>query len=112
MAIPYHLMHAESVRMILHKLNIPISRYGYEHLCIGVPLYKQNPTQNLTKELYPRIAEATGASDWRTVETAIRSVICDAWEQRDPEVWEQYFPGATKAPSNKVFIATLAEYSK
>jgi hypothetical protein len=50
--------------------------------------------------------------DWRAVEFAIRKTILSAWENRDPEKWEVYFPGITKAPTNKQFVATLAQRIK
>ena len=66
----------------------------------------------MCNELYPAVTKALGYVDWRAVEFAIRRTILSAWGQRDAEIWEKYFPGATKVPTNKQFIATLAQRIK
>ncbi|MBQ6852078.1 MAG: sporulation initiation factor Spo0A C-terminal domain-containing protein [Oscillospiraceae bacterium] len=95
---------------ILLELSIPAHRMGYLQLCIAIPAFAGNKQQSMAKELYPSVADAVGCLDWRAVEHAIRTVIADAWKRRNPEIWAQYFPGSQRAPSNKQFIATLAEY--
>lgn len=94
---------------ILHKLGVPVHRIGYKQLRLAIALFAQNDTQFITKELYPHIAAHFGYADWRPVEHAIRLTICCAWNHRDPEVWKEYFPGAATAPSNKLFIAAIAD---
>ncbi len=94
---------------MLHELTFPIHRFGYDHMLLAVSRYAKGDIQSLTKELYPYIADFFGYADWHAVEHSIRSAIADAWAARDPIVWEQYFPNLDKAPSNKRFIATLAE---
>lgn len=95
---------------MLHELGIPIHRNGYRQLCIAIPCYAQQDIQSLSKELYPYVADYFGQTNWQAVERSIRDVILDAWEHRDPEVWEVYFPKFRKVPSNKMFISTLAEH--
>ena len=102
----------ENTYCILHELRLGIHRLGYRQLLILIPRYALDSSQSLSKELYPYVAELFGYVTWHPVEHASRDVILDAWERRDPEVWEKYFPGATKAPSNKQFIATIAEHIK
>lgn len=99
----------EAAKACLWELNIPVNQVGYRELYIGIPRYGENPMQSFSGELYPYIAEELGISDWRAVENGIRRVIRKAWNRRDPEVWERYFPSLTEAPSNSLFIATLAE---
>ena len=94
---------------MLHHLGIGIHRLGYKCLTIGVPCYRTDDTQSLSKEVYPHIARSLGYSDWHGAERAIRTVILDGWENRNPEVWEEYFPNQKKAPTNKQFLAVLAE---
>lgn len=93
----------------LRILNVPSHRDGYRQLCAGIPLFAKDPGQRLSKELYPAIARVCGDRDGRAVEHGIRRVIEAAWKTRDRAVWEQYFPGIEACPSNKVFIARLAE---
>lgn len=105
-----HTTTPNSVRSLLRQLSIPISHTGYRRLCIGIPEFTRNPEQSITKELYPYIAKASGCASSQDVESCIRRSILRGWEIGDRDVWQRYFPGAAKAPSNLVFIATLAEY--
>lgn len=95
---------------ILHELGIPVHRVGYKHLSMAIQLYAQNDSQSLTKELYPRIADAFGYSEWHPVEHGIRLALLQAWDNRMPRTWERYFPCSRKCPSNKQFIATIVEF--
>lgn len=97
---------------MLHELGVPCHRIGYQQLCMAIPMFAQDERQSLSKDVYPYITSYWGYTDWRTIEHAIRIVILFSWLHRDPEVWEQYFPNMEKPPSNKLFIATLAERLK
>ena len=96
----------------LRRLNVPMHLSGYCQLCIAISNFSNDITQLMCGELYPAVAKAFGHMDWRAVEFSIRRAILSAWKHRDPEVWSEYFPGSTKAPSNKLFIATLAQRIK
>lgn len=98
--------------MMLHELGVPAHRIGYKQLCAAIPCYARDDTQSLTKELYPSIARRFGYPNCGPVEHAIRLAILDGWERGRREVWEGYFPCALRPPSNKLFIATLAERLK
>lgn len=100
------------VAVHLHTLGFRTNLDGYRQLCEGIPLYAQNPGMLLSKELYPIIAEKFSLPDCRTVEHSIRKAITDAWSRRNPIIWEKYFPGATEAPTNKVFISKLSEMAQ
>lgn len=99
--------------MHLHILNFPTRRDGYQQLCASIPMFSQDPSQRLTKELYPAVAKLCGCNDGRSVEHSIRLVIASAWRSRDDAVWQKYFPpepnGNIPCPSNKAFISRLAE---
>lgn len=95
---------------MLHELGVSIHRLGYVYLSIAVPCYAINNTLSLSKEIYPHVAKQLDKyTKWYAVERSIRMVILEAWKRRDPDVWELYFPGQKKVPSNKQFIAVLAE---
>lgn len=99
----------EQTTRMLHDLRIPVHRIGYRELAMGIPHYREENLQSLSKELYPWLARQFGNITPEAVEHAIREAIRQGWEHRDPKIWEIYFPGAVKPPSNKQFIATLAE---
>lgn len=94
---------------ILSELGIPTHKNGYEQLLTAIPLYALDRRQSLSKELYPAVAKAFGYRDWKAIEHSIRSVITAAWKHRDPIVWQRYFPGMHSRPSNKTFLAALAD---
>ena len=98
----------EAVLSDLRRLRIPVYLSGYRCLCAAIPLFALDFSQPMCSELYPAVAQRLDYVDWRAVEFAIRRTILAGWEHRDPAVWNEYFPGASKAPTNKEFIATLA----
>lgn len=93
----------------LLRLGIPAHLSGFTLLRVGIPLFAQDEQQSLNKELYPAIAELCGSSGVKSVERSIRRIIEQAWQNRDREVWEKYFPEQTEYPTNKEFIAVLAQ---
>lgn len=102
----------EQVLFDLRQLSTPVHLSGYRCLCVAISVFMQDISQSMCNELYPTVAKELGYMDWRAVEFAIRRTILSAWRHRDPEKWEAYFPGITKAPTNKQFIATLAQRIK
>ena len=94
---------------MLHELSCPIHRFGYDYAILAVTRYAKGDMQSLSKELYPYIAGRFGYADWHPIERSIRTAISNGWANGDPLVWNQYFPNVEKAPSNKLFIVTLAE---
>ncbi|MDO5154142.1 MAG: sporulation initiation factor Spo0A C-terminal domain-containing protein [Eubacteriales bacterium] len=96
------------IRDHLLALRLSISSDGFQQLRIGIPLFAQDKTQRLSKELYPAIAQRFGCSA-EAVERSIRDAINAAWLIRDESLWHSYFPNLAECPTNKVFIAQLAE---
>ena len=103
---------SEQVILALRDVNVPVYLSGYRCLCVAIPIFAQDVAQSMCNELYPAVAKELGYVDWRAVEFAIRRAILAAWKHRDPDVWNTYFPGIAKAPTNKHFIATLAQRIK
>lgn len=99
------ITHQEKTRQILRELQFPTHHCGYRQLCAAIPMYAENPEISMTKELYPQLARRFE----HDAESSIRRAILCAWENGSQEAWEKYFPGITKAPSNLVFISTIAE---
>ncbi len=98
------------VKMHLHILSFPTHRTGYRQLCAAIPLYYQDRDVCLDTVLYAQIAELFNKSGNKAVERAMRSVIEQAWDQRDPIVWSKYFPNQKSCPSNKVFFDAIADH--
>ena len=95
----------------LQRLGVP--RWGgYEDLRVGVPLFAQDPGQRMVKEFYAAVAALRGRDNWQQVERAIREAKEQAYRRRDEQVWKAYFPDLSGCPTNKEFIARLAEFLK
>lgn len=97
------------IALQLHLLRFASYLDGYRQLCVGIPLFHEDPQQNLSKELYPAIARICGYKTEKCVEHSIRKAIQNAWKRRTPGAWEQFFPNITRCPSNKAFLARMAE---
>ena len=81
---------------------------GFQYLKVSIPLFHQDTTQLLCKEIYGAIVSIYGLTGWKAVERSIRSAIHQAW-QTDPKTWGPYFPGLNEAPTNKAFICRIAQ---
>ena len=103
------ILHKAVTNLLIH-LGIQPSRIGFSQLRIAITLYIQDPTQSLSKELYPAVAKQFGSSS-KNIERSIRAAIATAWESRDEKAWS-IFPDYNAPPSNKLFIATLAQLLK
>lgn len=102
---------------MLLALGIPTKLKGYGYLREAIVLMAQDPTQSITKVLYPAVAaiykKENMRIDARHVERSIRSAIESAWEKRDDGVWRLYFgvKGGEniRRPSNGAFITRLSD---
>lgn len=99
--------------VILLELGISTKRAGFDYIKKGILLMCDDPTLLITKGVYPEIGKCynSPSSDFQ-VEQSIRSVISDAWSQRNKRVWGYYFPdpidGDPKKPTNAEFITRIA----
>ena len=96
------------VTNLLLDLNISTKHNGFSYLREAVLLMAKEPSQSVTKVLYPEVARICGCRKGN-VERSIRTALDKAWEKRDDETWQRYFPYAEHRPSNSVFISRLTE---
>ena len=100
------------VSNMLLALGVPTKLRGYYQLREAVLLMAADPSQSITKQLYPAVAKLCDATA-QQVERAARSAIRAAWEHRDERVWRRYFQqdpcGHIPRPSNAEFITRLAD---
>lgn len=92
----------------LLSLSISTKHKGFGYLTEAIVTMAKDPSQSVTKVLYPAVARACGCEKGH-VERSIRSALEAAWDHRDDQFWQQYFPGARRRPTNAVFISRLAE---
>lgn len=101
----------EVILIILLEIGITPKGKGLDYLTTAIQLYVEQPSQMITKGLYPRICD--NMEIWCTpiqVERAIRFAIRGAWMDRQNNGWRAYFFGNTedKCPTNADFIAYIA----
>lgn len=98
------------VTTALFELGLAPKRAGFRWSRQAILILKDNPGAQLTKEIYPSLAEDGNGN---SVEKNIRDAIADAWNRRNDAVWRRYFPpdpsGEIPRPTNKVFLYTLTE---
>ena len=99
----------DTVSIHLRILGVP-HQGGFDDLRIGAPLFAQAPDMSMTKEFYPAVAKLRGRENWKQVEKAIRAAKEAAYENRNDDVWKEYFSDTSHCPRNKDFIAKLAEF--
>ena len=101
------------IARMLMELNMPVKLHGYRFAKAAVRIMAQDPRQSITKELYPAVAAACGATA-EQVERDIRRAISVAWKNRNEAAWQTYFrlgaDGCVSRPTNAQFICTLAEH--
>jgi DNA-binding response OmpR family regulator len=99
------------VSNLLLALGVPTKLRGYAYLREAILLMASNPGQSITKELYPAVGELCNSTAMH-VERSARSAIAAAWEHRDINLWNLYFPpngrGCESKPTNAAFISRLA----
>ena len=96
------------VSNLLLSLDISTKHNGFIYLRESILLMAKDPSQSITKILYPEVARICGCHK-DNVERSIRTALDRAWEKRDNTKWQKYFPNAEHRPSNAVFISRLTE---
>lgn len=106
----YDAIDQKQLRYMFQKLGFSLHHTGYKMLISAILLYIQDTSQSITKELYPALAKQSRSYSAASIERSMRYAISEAWAHGSQRAWQQYFPQQTKAPSNSLFIATMAEY--
>lgn len=102
------------VTNVIHEVGVPAHIKGYQYLreAIMVVVQDIDVINQITKQLYPAIAERYGTTPSR-VERAIRHAIEVAWARGKNEAVENIFGYTISAskgkPTNSEFIAMIAD---
>ena len=100
------------VTNLLLSLDISTKHNGFGYLRESILLIAKDPTQSVTKVIYPEVARICGCNKG-SVERSIRTAIQNAWQHRDDQVWQTYFPpgpdGIIPKPTNAAFLSRLAD---
>lgn len=102
----------DCITAMLVSLGAPTSQQGFRFLRTGILLLMEDPSQQLTKNLYPAIAEEYGTNTVN-VEKGLRTTVTTAWLSRRDSVWRSYFPpapnGQIPKPTAGQFLTRLAD---
>ncbi|MDE6132726.1 MAG: hypothetical protein K2G04_05060 [Oscillospiraceae bacterium] len=99
---------------VIHQIGIPAHIKGYHYLRKAIVISINDPEmlENITKILYPTVAEAFNTSPSR-VERAIRHAIESAWNRGDVDVLNSIFNYNIRVykgkPTNSEFIAVITD---
>lgn len=102
---------------VLLSLGVPTKLRGYGYLREAILLMAEDPTQSITKVLYPAVAARYKKENVRIeskhIERSIRSAIERAWDKRDERIWRLYFApdgdGTLRRPTNGAFVSRIAD---
>ncbi len=102
-----------AIVIILFDLGLPSDMEGFLYLRAAIALYHAKTATSMVKGIYPIIAQDHYDNhSWQYIDQAIRRVIQSAWDAREEDTWELFFPSSTrrktKCPPNKVFIARIS----
>lgn len=106
--MPTNLDPYDYITSLLVRLGVRTSQQGFRFLRRGILMMMEDPTQQLTKSLYPAIAEEFGTTR-DNVEKGLRTAVTCAWRNRRDEVWRFYFP---PAPTGQIPKPTAGQFIK
>lgn len=92
---------------ILLEIGFRFNGLGYYCTHAAVLGKLREPFASVTKCIYPQIGKTVDGTGMQ-VEKAIRDAIKYAWTNGNKQLWQVYFPGAVKCPSNEQFLARIA----
>ena len=109
LTVESHPNRREQLHHILHSLHFSPHLNGYSALCEAVLTYMEDPNQQLSSEIFPKVAKTCNCLSIAALDKALRRVISAAWQQRDARVWTQYFYNEHKCPSVLRFLSRIAQ---
>ena len=107
--------HSYIIHISLKELGISSDQSGFLYSKNAIKLLKENRSATLTNGIYLAVGLIDDPiSSEKQVEQAIRCVIRKAWNNRDAEIWECYFPigrvGRTECPTNREFLMAVVDF--
>lgn len=113
-AVDENLLRKE-VTKLLHTLGMPTHVLGYEYSreAILISLRNKDILREMTKGLYPAVAEAFNSTPSR-VERAIRHAVELAWDRGDLNALHKFFGYTVSSkkgkPTNSEFLSALVDH--
>lgn len=107
----------KKILIALRALGVPPHIRGYQYIvwCVGKALEQPNTMNALCKEMYGDLGKQLGIPSAR-VERCIRTAVAYVFDRPHTKQLNRLFNGPlsmnTGMPTNKQFIATVADYIK
>lgn len=105
----------KEITKLLRKIGMPAHVLGYEYTreAIFIALGNKDILREMTKGLYPAVAQAFNTTPSR-VERAIRHAVELAWDRGDLDTIQEFF-GYTVSPekgkpTNSEFLSSFTDY--
>ena len=103
------------IHISLKELGVTSTRDGFYYVKNSVRMLCENPNLKLKNEVYLAVAALRDPPvEEEHVENALRKVIQDAWDNRNQEIWNCYFPvgkaGRTECPSIREFLMAVVDF--
>ena len=113
-----HLHKCESryiIRIALKEIGVPSGKDGFHYARDAVGMLCKNPAATLINGIYFAVGQLREPpAGEKQVEQAIRFGVKTAWQNRNAQVWEYYFPegtvGNTECPSNRDFLMAIVDF--
>lgn len=105
----------KEITKLIHTLGMPAHVLGYEYTreAILIALGNKDILREMTKGLYPAVAQAFNTTPSR-VERAIRHAVELAWERGDLDTLQEFFGFTVSSkkgkPTNSEFLSALADH--
>ena len=97
---------------LLIRLGFRTNLCGYRYLIAAISCLYAESGQALTKEVYPEAGKCCNCS-WQQIERGIRTAITDAFNNREKDVWQLFFPpavnGRDSKPTNSMFLSRIVQ---
>lgn len=98
----------EWVRSTLARFPFPTTYKGYPGVETAIVLLERDPEQSFTNELYVETAKLCHRSKG-SIERNGRTLLDSVWANGDPNVWQEFFPGALQRPELSAFLRRMAQ---
>lgn len=101
-----------AILAVLFELGLHTSMDGFLYLRRAIMIRYENPDIRMA-DIYRKIVERyDSATSVNQVDQAIYSIIGTAWNNRNEEIWDCFFPeeilGKSRRPTNKEFISQIS----
>lgn len=101
-----------AVLAFMFDLKMPVNLHGFEYLKAAILMRYENPTMDLTNEIYALIASAQVNVSSDVIAASIRRAIKSSFDYNEIAKWQLYLPAVIvtedRPPTNAEVIAGLA----